>query len=438
MTKSDMKPPELLLPAGDMEKMRYAFAFGADAVYAGVPKFSLRTREIGFRESDFPAAIAEAHSIGKKFYAAMNIYAHNSKLNAFLNELEKLLKWEPDAVIMTDPGLIYEALKRFPQIVIHLSTQANSTNYLSVKMWHELGVKRIILPRELQLSEIAQMHQTVPDIELEAFVHGAICIAYSGRCLISNYLNHRDANQGTCTNSCRWEYTLMQERESILQIENEQTASWTRREIPQNLAVKEAHRSEYFPIFEDEAGTYLFNAKDLCAIELIPDMINSGVVSLKVEGRTKSAWYTAITARAYRKTIDEHLAGMPYNPENINDLLSLSSRTYTSGFYTRNPRQYGENFEDGYSRSESHRVAATIRDYIPNEKLAKITILNRVEKDQQIELITPNEKRAYKIEMLINSSGEAVEVLHGGTGDGWINCPFHPGKYAFLRAEISK
>jgi U32 family peptidase len=430
-----MQTPELLLPAGDIEKMRYAFAFGADAVYAGVPKYSLRTREIGFRESDLAPAIDEAHSLGKKFYATMNIYAHNSKLDGFLKALELLLAAEPDAVIMSDPGLIYESLRRFPHLVIHLSTQANTTNRLSVKMWRDLGVKRIILPRELQLSEIVEMRQAVPDIELEAFVHGAICIAYSGRCLISNYLNHRDANQGTCTNSCRWEYKLMQEKQSILQIENSQSPAELKNNLPENLAVQEAHRSEYFPIFEDEAGTYLFNAKDLCAIELIPEILNSGVVSLKIEGRTKSAWYAAMTARAYRRAIDDHLAGKPFNKENLNDLLALSNRTYTSGFYTRNPRQYGENFEDGYSRSDSHRVTAIIRDYDQAEKLAKITILNRMETGTDIDLITPKETIPYKITKLLNGAGESCEKLHGGAGDGWINCPVHPGQYAFLRAE---
>ncbi|HDR04719.1 MAG TPA: U32 family peptidase, partial [Candidatus Marinimicrobia bacterium] len=383
MTDIVMTPPELLVPAGDIEKMRYAFAFGADAVYAGVPKYSLRTREIGFREADLAAAIAEAHSFGKKFYATMNIYAHNSKVDGFLKALELLLDAKPDAIIMSDPGLIYESLRRFPNLIIHLSTQANTTNRLSVKMWRDLGVKRIILPRELQLSEIAEMHQAVPDIELEAFVHGAICIAYSGRCLISNYLNHRDANQGTCTNSCRWEYKLMQERASILDVEKTQEPRKSHNDLPSNLAVKESHRSEYFPIFEDEAGTYLFNAKDLCAIELIPELIKSGIISLKVEGRTKSAWYAAMTARAYRSAIDDAVSDKSFKKENLRDLLSLSNRCYTSGFYTRNPRQYGENFTDGYSRSEGERVAGKIHSYDSASGLARFTILNRIKKGEK-------------------------------------------------------
>lgn len=437
MTNTVQNIPELLIPAGDFEKMRIAYAFGADAVYAGVPKFSLRTREIGFRSNDLAEAVQYAHSISKKIYLAMNIYAHNTKVDAFLKELDAVAEMQSDGIIMTDPGLIWQALKRYPNLTVHLSTQSNTTNYLSVKMWQEMGVKRIILTRELHLDEIAAMHQQVPDMELEAFVHGAICIAYSGRCLISNYMNHRDANQGTCTNSCRWEYHLAQDRHSLRSVENEQTPYETYTVPPEHLAVSEKHRpGEQYPITEDEFGTYLFNARDLCAIELIPDLMKSGVISLKVEGRTKSAYYAAVTSRAYRRAIDDAAAGKAFDSANLDDLLALSNRTYTSGFYTRNPRQYGENFSDGYSASDSHQVTGILRGYDSKRSLAEITIKNRIEKGDILELLTPNETVSYKVTDLLDENMTERDALHGGAGNGWINMPLLPGEYGFLRKRI--
>ncbi|MBT6940697.1 MAG: U32 family peptidase, partial [Candidatus Marinimicrobia bacterium] len=265
-----MKHPELLSPAGNLNKLKYAFAYGADAVYAGVPRFSLRTRENEFREESLIEGIKYAHDLGKKIYLTLNIYAHNTKVDGFIRELEKVAEWEPDGLIMADPGLIHQAIKRVPQIPVHLSTQANATNWTTVDFWKDLGVERIILSRELRLKEVAEIHKKVPDVELESFVHGAICIAYSGRCLITNYMNHRDANQGTCTNSCRWNYEFGEEPDSLLELESQQQ-SLTIDEIYQrpdgDYYVEEKERKgKKYPIEEDESGTYLFNAKDLCAV----------------------------------------------------------------------------------------------------------------------------------------------------------------------------
>jgi len=219
--------PELLSPAGNFQKLKYAFAYGADAVYAGVPKFSLRTRENDFNEKSLQSGIEYAHELNKKIYLTLNIFAHNTKINSFLKELEKVIQWHPDGLIMADPGLVNIALKKYPEIPIHLSTQANVTNWTTVMFWRDLGVKRIILSRELSIKEIREIHENVPDIELECFVHGAICIAYSGRCLITNYMNHRDANQGTCTNSCRWQYTVEEDTGSLLEHENSQISAYS-------------------------------------------------------------------------------------------------------------------------------------------------------------------------------------------------------------------
>ncbi len=430
---------ELLLPAGDFEKLKYAFAFGADAVYAGIPLFSLRTREIGFTSENIGEAIEYTHKIGKKIYLVMNIYAHNMKINAFLKELEKIVSMKPDGLIMTDPGLINIALKKYPNIDIHLSTQANTTNWTSVEFWKELGIKRIILTRELSLKEITEMHKQVPDIELEAFVHGAICIAYSGRCLISNYLNHRDANQGTCTNSCRWLYQLGYEKGSLLEVEKEQKiySKENYTPPPDGFYVKEQKRiNDKFPIMEDEYGTYLMNSKDLCSIELIPDLIEAGVMSLKIEGRTKSAYYVGMVARSYRRAIDDFYDGKDFDKENLRDLMRLSSRTYTTGFYTRNPRQFGENFDDGYSQSGKYRVAGIVRDFNSQTGLAEIEVKNRINVNDEIEIITPQKKEIVKINKILNKNGIKVESAHGGAENVFIPIENNPGEYAFLRSKI--
>ena len=436
-----MKPtqaPELLLPAGDPEKLRVALAFGADAVYAGVPKYSLRTREIGFRRENLREAVEYTHRLSKKIYLVMNIYAHNLKVDGFLKELDYVAAWQPDGLIMSDPGLIALALKRYPQISIHLSTQANTTNWTTVRFWRDLGIRRIILSRELHLNEIAHMHQKVPDVELEAFVHGAICIAYSGRCLISNYLNHRDANQGICTNSCRWEYKLAWEKGSILEVENSQSPytyeSNTR--LPDGFTLSEPKRhNEKMPIFEDEFGTYLMNSRDLCAIELLPDLVKAGVMSFKVEGRTKSAWYAAMTARSYRRAIDDMTAGRSFNPEHLRDLMTLSSRTYTTGFYTRNPRQYGENFEDGYSVGFLYQVTGILKEYDDTSSMGIFEVKNRMKTGSILELVTPEETIPFTLKVMENLKGEKLETAHGGAGNVRILLPKNPGDYAFLRQK---
>ena len=313
--------PELLSPAGNLTKLKYAFAYGADAVYAGVPRFSLRTRENDFREESIIEGIQYAHNLGKKVYLTLNIYAHNMKVDGFIRELEKVGDWKPDGLIMADPGLIHQAIKRVPHIPVHLSTQANATNWTTVDFWKDLGVKRIILSRELRLKEISEIHEKVPDIELESFVHGAICIAYSGRCLISNYMNHRDANQGTCTNSCRWEYDIKQNKESLAGLEQSQTilsSDGNYLSPGDGYYVEEKERTgEEYPMEEDENGTYLFNAKDLCAVELLDDIREAGVMSFKIEGRTKSEYYAAMATRSYRKAIDDMANGNSFDLNNL-------------------------------------------------------------------------------------------------------------------------
>jgi U32 family peptidase len=430
--------PELLSPAGNLEKLKYAFAFGADAVYAGVPKYSLRTRENDFRNESLAEGMAYARAIGKKVYLTLNIYAHNTKINGFLKEMDRLSEYKPDALIMADPGLIAQTIKRYPDIPIHLSTQANATNWTAVSFWRDIGVKRIILSRELRLKEIAEIHEKVPDIELESFVHGAICIAYSGRCLISNYMNNRDANQGTCTNSCRWEYTMGQDN-SLVNFEKEQHAKRHTNpiEVPEGLYVTEPKRPDQkFPIDEDEHGTYLFNAKDLCAIELLNDLKNAGIVSFKIEGRTKSAYYAAMTARAYRKAIDDIEMKKPFDEENLRNLVALSNRGFTTGFYMHNPRELGENVQDSRSSERTHKPVGTDCRFDEEAKLLWFEVKNKLDKGTEVEIITRDSIKKMEATDLRNDKERHVPSLHGGTGRGAIHCDENPGEFAIIRRKL--
>ena len=290
-----MKAPELLLPAGGLDKMHIAFDYGADAVYAGLPRYSLRARNNSF--SDFQTlqqGITQAHQRGKKFFVTANILAHNAKLKTFLRDLEPIIALKPDAMIMADPGLILKVKEHWPEMPLHLSVQANTTNYWGVQFWQGIGISRIILSRELSLEEIKEIRQTCPDIELEVFVHGALCIAYSGRCLLSGYFNHRDPNQGTCTNACRWNYSLKPAQETAngdLLIKHQPSL-----EMQKVYMLEESNRpGSPLPITEDEHGTYIMNSKDLRAIENVSRLVDIGVDSLKIEGRTKSVSYTHLT-----------------------------------------------------------------------------------------------------------------------------------------------
>jgi len=435
-----MPSPELLAPAGNLEKLKYALAYGADAVYAGVPRFSLRTRENEFREESLAEGIKYAHSLGKQVYLTLNIYAHNVKIDGFLKELDKMIQWNPDGLIMADPGLIYQARKRVGSIPIHLSTQANATNWTAVEFWRDMGVKRIILSRELRLKEIEEIHKRVPDVELEAFVHGAICIAYSGRCLITNYMNHRDANQGTCTNSCRWNYKVGEEDPSLLDHEAQENPSAPATPYVQpseNLYVEEPNRpGEHYPVGEDEHGTYLFNAKDLCSIELLDDMRKAGIISYKIEGRTKSEYYAAMSARSYRKAIDDVVAGKAFDPQNLKDLLALSNRGYTTGFYTRNPREFGENYHDSHSKERSHKAVGLHCTYDEKNGLLWFDIKNRLELGTDLEIITPNGLDIHRVTSMVDEKFQPKDTLHGGAGRGAFSFDKDPGEFAVLRRKL--
>jgi len=427
---------ELLLPAGNFDKLRYAFAYGADAVYAGVPRYSLRTRENDFRKESLLDGIAYTHDLGKKIYLTMNILAHNTKIKGFMEEMERMLQYKPDAMIMADPGLIGLARKEFPELEIHLSTQANCTNWASAAFWRDQGVSRVILSRELSLKEISEIHEKVPDVELEAFVHGAICIAYSGRCLITNYMNNMDANQGTCTNSCRWGYNFGQKTPSLLAMEGEEPIQVTDTyESPgEGFFLEEPKRpGQHFNMLEDEHGTYMMNAKDLCSIELLGQMRDAGIVSYKVEGRTKSVYYAAMTARSYRKAIDDMLADKPFDSQNLGDLIGVAHRRYISGFYTKNPQEYGQNYDDPSSQDYTHQNAGLVTGYDTDKGLLEFEIKNRIDVGDMMEIISPEKTTLITIEKLFNERKRPVEVVHGGTGLAYLPLDYDPGEYALMR-----
>lgn len=430
---------ELLLPAGNFEKLRYAFAYGADAVYAGVPRYSLRTRENDFRKESLIEAIAYTHDLGKQIYLTMNIYAHNTKVKGFMNELERMYQYAPDAVIMSDPGLIGLARKEFPDLPIHLSTQANCSNWCSAAFWRDQGVSRIILSRELSLKEISEIHSKVPEIELEAFVHGAICIAYSGRCLISNYMNNMDANQGTCTNSCRWGYNFGQKTPSLLQLEAQDVLPASREYVSpgDGFFLEEPQRpGQHFNMLEDEHGTYMMNAKDLCSIELLGEMRQAGIVSYKIEGRTKSVYYAAMTARSYRKAIDDMLVGRSFDSKNLEDLIGIAHRRYISGFYTKNPREYGQNYDDPASLDFTHQNAGMVKHWHVESGLLEFEVKNQIRIGDEIEVITPQQSVSLKIESLLDKKKHPVDVLHGGTGLGFLPFDQDPGEFAVIRKKL--
>ena len=448
-----MKSPELLLPAGGLERMRAAYDFGADAVYAGSPRYSLRARNNEFaRLPVLEQGIAEAHARGKKFFLTVNTLPHNSKLKTFMADMEPLIAMKPDALIMADPGLIMQVRERWPEMPIHLSVQANTTNYWGVKFWQKVGVERIILSRELSMDEIAEIRQECPDIELEVFVHGALCIAYSGRCLLSGYFNHRDPNQGTCTNACRWDYKVHDTVEDEMgDAKLLQGFDFNRAQEEANAAfegingqkrhpaadkvflIEEGNRpGEYMPMMEDENGTYIMNSKDLRAIEQIAKLTEIGVDSLKVEGRTKSVYYVARVAQAYRKAIDDAVAGKPFDYGLLAELEGLANRGYTSGFLERHQTQDYQNYLAGHSLAKQSQFVGQIID-IDSEGWATVDVKNRFAVGDTLEIIHPQGTQTLVLEAMTRK-GEAVDVAPGNGIQ--VKIPHMQGKEQALIARI--
>lgn len=446
-----MKAPELLLPAGTLDKMRAAYDFGADAVYAGQPRYSLRARNNDFKLEELKQGIDEAHARGKLFFVASNILPHNSKIKTYMADMEPVIAMKPDALIMADPGLIMMVREKWPEVPIHLSVQANTVNYMGVKFWQKLGVSRIILSRELSLDEIAEIRQQCPDIELEVFVHGALCIAYSGRCLLSGYFNHRDPNQGTCTNACRWDYkvhdtqgddagdvqTIKFDFNKALEEANQSFASCGGAErhplADKTYLIEEGSRpGELMPIIEDEHGTYIMNSKDLRAVEQVEKLAKIGVDSLKIEGRTKSLYYVARAAQVYRKAIDDAVAGRPFDLGLLAELDGLANRGYTPGFLERHQTQEYQNYITGHSKAKQSQYVGDVLS-VDVEGWALIEVKNRFAVGDRIEVIHPSGNQIIELAQMTRND-QPVSVAAGNGMQ--VKIPGMQGKEKALLARL--
>lgn len=404
-----MIKPELLMPAGNIEKLKYAIKYGADAVYLGIIDFSLRAMRKGelITLDNLKAAIDTARSMGAKSYLTLNIFAFNYDIKLLEQSMDKIVESNPDALIISDPGIMRLAKKYMPNTDIHVSTQANILNYEAVRFWQDMGATRAILARELPIADVAEIKRKVPDMELEVFIHGAQCVSFSGRCLLSDYMTdgERKANSGNCSQPCRWSYKL----------------------------VEETRPGQYYEIEENEKGTHILSTKDLCLVRHLKELINAGVDSFKVEGRTKSLYYVSATAKAYREAINEVIKNpdadmQPY----YNELLKVGNRGYTTGFYL------GEGYpKDGYSYDISKGLAGA--DFLceiwdKNDDWYKIKTKNKFNKNEDIEIISPSEKFITQVTEIKNMKGEELELAN--TNDElWVKFTREPVEYNYALAR---
>ncbi|ADO83042.1 peptidase U32 family protein [Ilyobacter polytropus] len=355
-----MKRAELLAPAGNMEKLKMAFHYGADAVFLGGKIFNLRAGSHNFSDKELEEAVDYAHKMGKRVYVTLNIIPHNEELEILPGYVKFLEKIKVDGVIVADLG-VFQVVRENSEIPISISTQASNTNWRSVKMWKDMGAKRVVLAREISIENIAEIRAKVPDIEIEVFVHGAMCMSISGRCLLSNYMTGRDANRGDCAQSCRWKYSI----------------------------VEETRPGEYMPVYEDEGGTHIFNSKDLCTIEFIDKILDLGVDSLKIEGRMKGIYYVSNVVKVYSEAVDSYYKGnYKFKEEWLKELETVSHRLYTPGFYFGRPDDKAQNYNNRNSYSQSHQLVAKVEKKISkNEYL--LAVRNRIETGQELEIVTP-------------------------------------------------
>jgi putative protease len=417
------KQTELLAPAGSLKMAQAAFDYGANAIYAGQPRYSLRVRNNEFGDLDkLRAAIDLAHARGGQCYIVSNIVPRNAKLKTYLADMAPVVALGPDALIMADPGLMLMVRETWPELPIHLSVQANTLNHAAVRFWQSVGVRRVILSRELSLDEIAEIRQQCPEMELEVFVHGALCVAYSGRCLLSGYFNHRDPNQGACTNSCRWSYDV------------KPAAANPAGDV--YLIEEETRPGELMPIEEDAHGTYILNSKDLRAIEYVEQLVAAGIDSLKIEGRTKSAYYVARTCQAYRRAIDDARAGKPFDATLVTQLDDLANRGYTPGFYDRHPDRDYQNYLSGLSQMGASQYVGDVVGYV--DGLAEIDVKNRFAVGDRLEIIHPAGNQIVTVERIekVGADGTAVSADVAPGNGHVVRIPLPPGKEGAFLARL--
>ena len=428
-----MKIPELLAPAGSLTMLETALAFGANAIYAGQPRYSLRVRNNDFGDIEvLKQGIDTTHAKGARFFLVSNIFPHGNKIRHYIDNMAPVIALKPDAMIMSDPGLIMMVRETWPEMEIHLSVQANTVNAAAVRFWKSVGISRVILSRELSLDQVEEIRQACPDMELEVFVHGALCIAYSGRCLLSGYFNHRDANQGTCTNSCRWDYKT---QKGVVDASGDvltQQAAREREEeaierspaADQVYTIEESQREgSYMPIEEDEHGTYVMNSKDLRAIEHVKRLVDIGVDSLKIEGRTKSPYYVARTVQSYRHAIDDAVAGRELDPALLGQLEGLANRGYTSGFFQRHTAEETQNYLRGYSESGRSLYVGDVLSFDAARGLAEVRVKNRFAVGDWLEIIAPTGNVDVRLDRMENGDVQATEVAPGSGHTVWLPLP---------------
>lgn len=399
-----MFKPELLSPAGSLKAMRLAFAYGADAVYAGQPRYSLRVRNNEFDLAALATGIAEAHALGKRFYVVVNIAPHNSKLTTFVRDMAPVVALKPDAFIVSDPGVVFLLRQHFPEVALHLSVQANTVNWAAVKFWQSQGVERVILSRELSVEEIAEIRREAPDMELEVFVHGALCMAYSGRCLLSGYINKRDPNQGTCTNSCRWPYQVHAAVE-------DEVGQFNPISTPA-LIEEQGRPGELMTIDEDVHGTYILNSKDLRALEHVPALTAMGVHSLKIEGRTKSPYYVARTAQVYRQAIDDAVAGKAFDQNLLHELNGMANRGFTEGFLRRHKPQDTQNYDTSHSVGEQLLVGEFIGEQ-DADGFALLEVKNQFTVGDELILMTPAGNQRFILTAMRDKQDNTIVLAPG-------------------------
>ena len=413
-----MRKPELLIPASSLEVLKTAVSFGADAVYIGGEAFGLRAKARNFSMEEMAEGIAFAHAHNVKVYVTANILAHNGDLNGartYFEELKNLKLDAPDALIISDPGMYTIAREVCPEIERHISTQANNTNYLTYRFWWEQGAKRVVSARELSLREIKEIRENIPEeMEIESFVHGAMCISYSGRCLLSNYFTGRDANKGACTHPCRWKYAV----------------------------VEETRPGEYMPVYENERGTYIFNSKDLCMIEHIPEMVDAGIDSLKIEGRMKTALYVATVARTYRKAIDDYFTSEELYRSHMDwykeEISKCTYRQFTTGFYFGKPDENTQIYDNNTYVNE-YIYLGMIEEAKPEKGLVRITQRNKFCVGDTIEIMKPSgENVEVKVEEMFDGEGNAVESAPHPQQEIWLRLSVMPDVQDILRVGNRK
>lgn len=433
-----MQRPELLLPAGNLEKLKVGIEYGGDAFYMGFSPFSLRCTDNGFNKDDFVEGVRLIREAGKTFYVTLNLYPRTGKFGPLKKHIAFLRKHaKPDGIIVADPGLFELLKENYPEVPLHMSVQANVLNYMAVDFWRKQGASRIILPRELMLKEIKEIHQKVPGIELEFFVHGAICMAYSGRCLLSNYMTGRDSNQGACSHSCRWKYKVLdkegvEKRKAKLK-EEENNIVPAGKEF---YLEEEKRPGQFYPVEEDSQGTYFMNSKDNCLLPYLKDLVDSGICSFKVEGRNKTEYYLSTVAKVYKQAISDMTTGKKFNPELLKEVYKTANRGFIPGYIFGFPAENDIYYENNASIQDYKFIGMVMNRKaagLNRDDLYEVSIRNRFERGSEIEIMTPSMQFKVKIDKMFDLEGREIDVAHGGAGSKLLKLKKGIPPYSMLR-----